>query len=551
MLRIAKVAVDLSLDREFDYLIPEPGRPLIEIGSRVEVPFRSRSVAGFVVGFSDVSAFDDLKSIEKVLGEKSLVTETVMDLARWMSSYYLAPFEACVRSVLPAVVRNKESGEKKQLVVSLVEENVVATPLVDTVSSTCFFGFDPACPVSHLPGGNLPHWRQDGTTYFVTFRLADSLPKETLNQWQRERDEWMEKNPRPCAERDEDIASTEETFAQDVDAMSSSRLLEWQHEYRARFTERFDTWLDAGNGRCILKNPEIRKVVQEVLHCFCGARYELYSYVIMPNHVHVLVSPFGEYTLSNIIKKWKSVSTREMNALLGTKEAVWQKESFDHIVRSAESLAAFRTYISQNPVGLNADSYFLYDRDRDGGIASTVTPKQQAVIDYLKDNGSVLLSELTAIDGFSAATVKALEKKGLVTISNESVYRDPHAGIELLKTEPMRLMEQQAVALKQIIVAIDEPEPPVILLHGVTGSGKTEVYLQAIAHALEQDRGAIVLVPEIALTPQTVDRFRARFADKPERVAVLHSSLSDGERYDEWHRIRSGEAQIVIGARSA
>jgi primosomal protein N' (replication factor Y) len=98
---------------------------------------------------------------------------------------------------------------------------------------------------------------------------------------------------------------------------------------------------------------------------------------------------------------------------------------------------------------------------------------------------------------------------------------------------------------------MDEPQPPVILLHGVTGSGKTEVYLQAIFHALGQGRGAIVLVPEIALTPQTVDRFRARFADKPERVAVLHSSLSDGERYDEWHRIRSGEAQIVIGARSA
>jgi primosomal protein N' (replication factor Y) len=138
-----------------------------------------------------------------------------------------------------------------------------------------------------------------------------------------------------------------------------------------------------------------------------------------------------------------------------------------------------------------------------------------------------------------------------VTISNESVYRDPHEGVELLKTEPLTLMPQQADALKQILDAMAEPEPPVLLLHVVTGSGKTEVYLQAISRALEQGKGAIVLVPEIALTPQTVDRFRSRFADKPERVAVLHSSLSDGERYDEWHRIRSGEAQIVVGARSA
>ena len=308
MNRIAKVAVDLSLDREFDYLIPDALQALVEIGSRVEVPFRSRLVSGFVVGFSEQSDFDNLKSIDKVLGEKSLITPTVMDLARWMSSYYLAPFEVCVRAVLPAVVRNKESGSKKQLTVSLVDSG------------------------------------------------------------------------------------------------------------------RMDTKLPA---------------------------------------------------------------------------------------------------------------------------------KQQAIIQYLQENGATLLSELTAAINCTASPVNTLKKNGLVSVSNESVYRDPHGGVKLLKTEPLALMAQQSVALEQILAAMDEPEPPVVLLHGVTGSGKTEVYLQAIAHAVEQGRGAIVLVPEIALTPQTVDRFRARFADKPERVAVLHSSLSGGERYDEWHRIRSGEAQIVIGARSA
>jgi primosomal protein N' (replication factor Y) len=183
--------------------------------------------------------------------------------------------------------------------------------------------------------------------------------------------------------------------------------------------------------------------------------------------------------------------------------------------------------------------------------AASLPPKQQSIIQCLQENGAMLLAELTEAAGVTAAPVKTLEKKGLVTISNESVYRDPHEGVELLKTEPLVLMPQQADALKQVIEAMSEPEPPVLLLHGVTGSGKTEVYLQAISYALEQGRGAIVLVPEIALTPQTVDRFRSRFADKPERVAVLHSSLSDGERYDEWHRIRSGEAQIVVGARSA
>src|SRR5438552_6156618 len=95
--------------------------------------------------------------------------------------------------------------------------------------------------------------------------------------------------------------------------------------------------------------------------------------------------------------------------------------------------------------------------------------------------------------------------------------------------------------------------PHTFLLHGVTGSGKTEVYLQAIAHALEQRKGAIVLVPEISLTPQTVERFKARFNSGPLKtlVAVLHSQLSAGERHDEWHKIRQGRARIVIGARSA
>ena len=533
MNRIAKVAVDLSLDREFDYLIPEPLRPLVEIGSRVEVPFRARMVTGFVVGFADKSAFEDLKPISKVLGEKSLVTETVMELARWMSAYYLAPFEVCVRAVLPAVVRNKESGGKKQLTVSL---NVDATP-----PSRLEF-FDPLQSVSHLSGGNLPHWRQDGTTYFVTFRLEDSLPKEKIDQWKHERDAWLEENPKP-----------------NVDAMPSSRLIEWQKEYRNRFTQRFETWLDAGSGSCLLEQSDFRNIFVETVQQKNGIQYWLDGFVVMPNHVHILVTPVGQNELSSIIRSWKSISARRINEMRQSKGSVWQKESFDHIVRNATSLMKFQQYIEDNPKFLNQEQFALLLMrrgrrvcdERDGGVASTLTSTQQKIIQCLQENGPMLLSELAEAAGVTAAPVKTLEKKGLVTVSNESVYRDPHAGVELLKTDPLPLMAQQADALKQIITAMDEPCPPVLLLHGVTGSGKTEVYLQAISHALEHGKGAIVLVPEIALTPQTVDRFRSRFADKPERVAVLHSSLSDGERYDEWHRIRSGEAQIVVGARSA
>ncbi len=156
------------------------------------------------------------------------------------------------------------------------------------------------------------------------------------------------------------------------------------------------------------------------------------------------------------------------------------------------------------------------------------------------------------------STLKALAQKGCVSIAPRIARRDPLAGRAVMPTTPLPLNDCQAAALK-IILSSDHSSSPSsehartnsgqnILLHGVTGSGKTEIYLQAIAHELAQGRGAIVLVPEIALTPQTVRRFAGRFGT---RVAVLHSALSDGERYDEWHRIRTGAARVVVGPRSA
>ena len=149
-------------------------------------------------------------------------------------------------------------------------------------------------------------------------------------------------------------------------------------------------------------------------------------------------------------------------------------------------------------------------------------------------------------------TLRALVKRGLVQLHEEAVERDPHGDEKFIETINLELNAEQAIALKQIADALEAPESArPILLHGVTGSGKTEIYLQAIRAAIEHERSAIVLVPEISLTPQTVERFKGRFAEAPEAVAVLHSHLSEGERHDEWQKINSGRARIVIGARSA
>ncbi len=336
MASIAKVVVEISLDREFDYRIPAHLQPVIKVGTQVVVPFKSRELRGFVVGLSNYSAYGDkLKEIAGVVGEKPLIPDPIMKLAYWIADYYCAPIEHAVRTVLPSAVRKRGAQHKKQLVVSLVD--------VDAGS------------LSQAP-------------------------------------EWLRAS-RVTAERPADLA--------------------------------------------------------------CTTRLE---------------------------------------------------------------------------------------------AASTLPPKQKLVIDALREHGAMTLSELKERTGCSDSPVRTLQKHGLVKIEESTILRDPHAGMELLRTKPFALMVEQQAALETVCSAMDGEKPGTVLLHGVTGSGKTEVYLQAIQHALDKGQGAIVLVPEISLTPQTVDRFRSRFG---ECVAVLHSSLSEGERHDEWHRIRNGEATIAIGARSA
>jgi primosomal protein N' (replication factor Y) (superfamily II helicase) len=180
-------------------------------------------------------------------------------------------------------------------------------------------------------------------------------------------------------------------------------------------------------------------------------------------------------------------------------------------------------------------------------------PKQAAIIEVLREAGRAMaVTDVIKECGVTHATIEALEKKGVVSIQPETVLRDPHAADTFLPAAKLVLNAEQVEVFQHVSAAIYEPEKhKPIVLHGVTGSGKTEIYLQAIQLALERGRTAIMLVPEISLTPQTVERFKSRFAASQESVAVLHSHLSEGERHDEWHKINEGRARIVIGARSA
>jgi len=178
--------------------------------------------------------------------------------------------------------------------------------------------------------------------------------------------------------------------------------------------------------------------------------------------------------------------------------------------------------------------------------AETRSPKRRLLLQLLSDGLPHPVGELKALVRDPLPALKALEEKGLVEVADQEVLRQPFSGEGLQEKEPVLTPGQEEV-LGEILPAIKKGGGA-FLLHGVTGSGKTEVYIRAVKECLKEGKGAIVLIPEIVLTPQMVSWFRGRFGDVG---AVMHSRLSAGERFDEWRRVRRGEARVVIGARSA
>ena len=174
--------------------------------------------------------------------------------------------------------------------------------------------------------------------------------------------------------------------------------------------------------------------------------------------------------------------------------------------------------------------------------------RQEEVLHALGREGPLVLADLRAICPDPRSVVRSLQKKGLVAVEEIEVDSDPFFSKPVLPDDPPRLTEAQEVAVAAIAQAIRGGASKPFLLYGVTGSGKTEVYLRAIALARSLGRGALLLVPEIALTPQLVSRFRARFGDE---ISVLHSGLSPRQRDDAWQALRKGRVQMAIGARSA
>ncbi len=179
---------------------------------------------------------------------------------------------------------------------------------------------------------------------------------------------------------------------------------------------------------------------------------------------------------------------------------------------------------------------------------SKKAPAQARVLEILSGTEKMAVSDVCVFADTSSSAIKALKDKGLIEIFTQKIERNPYHFLTKIKTKALKPTLEQKEAIDYINSSLDKEKFDKILLRGITGSGKTEVYLQAVEHALDLGKNAIILVPEISLTPQMAERFTSRFG---EMTAIFHSGLSLGERFDAWNKIKTGEARVVVGARSA
>ena len=261
----------------------------------------------------------------------------------------------------------------------------------------------------------------------------------------------------------------------------------------------------------------------------------------------------SQLSLLELLKRKPGVKFNEIETLLGKKRAA---KTTSQLV---ELGFVERTY-ELEPVKVKTQLvryvHLTVEREKAQSITENIlkkAPKQAALLKILfTHTDPISLTEAKLKAGCDTATVNALVKKGLINIENVEVRREPLSRYQVQLSQPLNLTGAQEAVFKPIQASlnhdISDAKPSVFLLYGVTASGKTEIYLQALAEAVKLGKKGIALVPEIALTPQTIERFSARF---PGRVAVLHSQLTLGEQFDEWQRIRKGEVDVVVGPRSA
>ncbi len=207
---------------------------------------------------------------------------------------------------------------------------------------------------------NLPHWIQVDSAMFITFRTADSLPKEVVLRWHRELQEWLELQKLPTALADSVLAPARENFDSLIGALTEKQRKELKRQ-RERI---FHRSLDECHGECLMKNPDIARIVADSVLRFACERYDLDCFVIMPNHAHAIVQFRDGFDLATVSQSWMRFTARTIHQKLQRQGVFWQPEPFDHIIRSPEQFEYLQAYIEANPkkARLRSGEYYLWKR---------------------------------------------------------------------------------------------------------------------------------------------------------------------------------------------
>ena len=216
-------------------------------------------------------------------------------------------------------------------------------PSVTSSNEHCFL--NPYAPLDRHKH-RLPHWQQGAVFYFVTWRLADSLSSAKLKAWKYEREVWLHLHPKPWDEKAED-------------------------DYHERFSRKIEEWLDQGEGSCSLRDVSCSAIVADAIRHFEGERYTVASFVVMPNHVHVLFRLKSPYRLERIVKSWKGFTARAINRLLNKAGSLWQEDYWDRLIRNPRHFHKCLQYLRENPIkaGLRNNEFVFYDA-KEGGFSN-------------------------------------------------------------------------------------------------------------------------------------------------------------------------------------
>ncbi|MCI0536099.1 MAG: DEAD/DEAH box helicase family protein, partial [Verrucomicrobiales bacterium] len=473
---IARVTLDLTVRKEFDYLIPTDLAQQVVVGTRVKVPFGTRQVLGSVTALVEESPHTNLKPILKVIGRQALLTAKVLQLARWISEYYCCPVEVALKSVLPDSIRKEQEGWRERLIVRPAQ----------------FHGEFPKLSKRQQEVWNvIEEWKEIPLqkllelteTTAITVRRLEDQGLITITSEVSERDPYAHEtilptkplalNPEQAKALQEILQATGSTRVPRVGPVSPPTDVKAAPSFppiteltiRQRRLPHFEipgrtyhiTWRTHDN---LKLSPAAQQKTLQACTFWHAKKAHCYIACVMPDHVHLLLQPLpvqgaadaGVHSLSELLHSIKSFSAHDVNKAMQRSGPVWNDESYDRMIRSEPDLHEKWNYIWNNP--------------RELGL---VGPLEEYPF-------------IWAPSGTGAQAVR-----------QDAAPHPPEADATRART---------------------------FLLHGVTGSGKTEIYLQAIARTLEQGKGAIVLVPEISLTPQTVERFKARFCSGPLRTLV-------------------------------